>query len=144
MIISTITLGIIWLGAVAAKEHDGTPARYDFIIVGGGTSGLVVANRLSEKPDITVAVIEAGDSVFNNPNVTAATGYGLAFGSDIDWAYQTEHQTYADGQRQTMRAGKAVGGTSTINGNWFASMFRATSVANPSRNDIYTRSRCTD
>ncbi|KAJ5115996.1 hypothetical protein N7456_000344 [Penicillium angulare] len=115
MIVKSITLGIIWLGAVAAKEHE-APARYDFVIVGGGTSGLVVANRLSEKPDITVAVIEAGDSVFNNPNVTTVTGYGLAFDSDIDWAYKTEDQTYADGKKQTMRAGKAIGGTSTING----------------------------
>jgi choline dehydrogenase-like flavoprotein len=116
MIASTITLWIIWLGAVAAKGHDKTPARYDFVIVGGGTSGLVVANRLSEKPDITVAVIEAGDSVLNNPKVSEVSGYGLAFGSEIDWAYQTENQTYAGGQQQTMRAGKAVGGTSTING----------------------------
>ncbi|KAJ5711626.1 hypothetical protein N7488_005782 [Penicillium malachiteum] len=116
MIVLSITFATIWLGAAVAKKHAGPPAQYDFLIVGGGTSGLVVANRLSEKKDITVAVIEAGDSVLHNVNVTTVLGYGLAFGTDIDWAYQTEDQTYADGKKQTMRAGKAIGGTSTING----------------------------
>ncbi|CZR59352.1 related to choline dehydrogenase and related flavoproteins [Phialocephala subalpina] len=89
---------------------------FDYVIVGGGTSGLVIANRLSELANVTVAVIEAGASVFNNPNVTDVGGYGLAFGTDIDWAYQSTNQTYAGGAKQTLRAAKAVGGTSTING----------------------------
>ncbi|KAJ6159400.1 Glucose-methanol-choline oxidoreductase N-terminal [Penicillium chrysogenum] len=101
---------------VDAKDQDGSVSRYDFVIVGGGTSGLVVANRLSEMKGFTVAVIEAGDSVFKNANVSAVTGYGQAFGTEIDWAYQTEDQTYAGGSKQIIRAGKAIGGTSTING----------------------------
>lgn len=116
MLASTLALATLLLGAVDAKNQDGSPSRYDFVIVGGGTSGLVVANRLSEMGDVTVAVIEAGDSVLNNRNVTSIAGYGLSFGSSIDWAYQTEDQKYAGGSKQTMRAGKAIGGTSTING----------------------------
>ncbi|KAJ5623331.1 hypothetical protein N7490_011936 [Penicillium lividum] len=116
MIISTLAVGSMWLGAVVAKKHDTIASSYDFVIVGGGTSGLVLANRLSERRDLTVAVIEAGDSVLNNINVTTPYGYGKAFDTPIDWAYQTEDQKYAGGKKQTMRAGKALGGTSTING----------------------------
>ncbi|KAJ5152788.1 uncharacterized protein N7482_009266 [Penicillium canariense] len=104
------------LGTVQAQNKNESWPHYDFVIVGGGTSGLVLANRLSEKKGVTVAVIEAGDSVFNNHNVTNVAGYGRAFGSHIDWAYQTEEQQYAGGSKQIMRAGKAIGGTSTING----------------------------
>lgn len=56
------------------------------------------------------------EAVYNNPNVTDTAGYGNAFGTDIDWAYQTVDQEYAGNSPQTIRAGKALRGTSTING----------------------------
>lgn len=99
-------------GCKARAEADG----YDYIVVGGGTSGLVVANRLSEDASVSVLVIEAGDSVLTNENVTDANGYGLAFGTEIDYAYPTMPQTFANNLSTPLRAGKALGGTSTING----------------------------
>ncbi|OOF90880.1 GMC oxidoreductase, partial [Aspergillus carbonarius ITEM 5010] len=114
MIIPSLAVAALSVGTVAASHPPSS--KYDFVIVGGGTSGLVVANRLSELNNVTVAVIEVGDSVLNNFNVTDVQGYSLAFNTDIDWAYQTENQTYAGGLKQTIRAGKAIGGTSTING----------------------------
>ncbi|KAL2834369.1 hypothetical protein BDW59DRAFT_46795 [Aspergillus cavernicola] len=115
MLVPSLVVAAFSLGTVAAS-HRVPSSQYDFVIVGGGTSGLVVANRLSELSNVTVAVIEAGDSVLNNYNVTDVLGYSLAFGTEIDWAYQTENQTYAGGLQQTIRAGRAIGGTSTING----------------------------
>ncbi|KAG2416106.1 glucose oxidase precursor [Aspergillus terreus] len=102
--------------AVAAPLSNSTSAKYDYIVIGGGTSGLAVANRLSEDPSVNVLILEAGGSVWNNPNVTNVNGYGLAFGSDIDWQYQSVNQPYGGNISQVLRAGKALGGTSTING----------------------------
>ncbi|KAL4753291.1 hypothetical protein BDW72DRAFT_210463 [Aspergillus terricola var. indicus] len=111
MLIPSLVVGALSLG-VAADSHYDSPFEYDFVVVGGGTSGLVVANRLSELSNVTVAVIEAGSSVLNNFNVTYIEGYSLAFDTEIDWAYQTEKQTYAGDLKQTIRAGKAIGGMS--------------------------------
>ncbi|PWY96131.1 alcohol oxidase [Aspergillus sclerotioniger CBS 115572] len=104
---------LTFLGALSTALAAPT---YDYIVVGGGTSGLVIANRLSENPDVSVLIIEAGGSVLNNYNVTDVDGYGLAFGTDIDWQYETVNQPYAGDLTQTLRAGKALSGTSAING----------------------------
>ncbi|KAL1798058.1 hypothetical protein ACET3X_004664 [Alternaria dauci] len=100
-------------GAGSAWEHS---PRYDYIVVGGGTSGLVVANRLSEDYNVSVAVIEAGGVELYNPNITDTSKYGNAFGTAIDWQYESVPQTFAGNASQIMRAGKALGGTSNING----------------------------
>ncbi|KAJ5165850.1 hypothetical protein N7492_006146 [Penicillium capsulatum] len=111
------SLVLLLAAAVLHASHaTETSSNYDYIVVGGGTSGLVVANRLSELQGINVLVIEAGGSVLNNSNVTSTSGYGKAFGTAIDWAYKTTDQEYGGGTPQTVRAAKALGGTSTING----------------------------
>lgn len=92
------------------------PNIVDYVIVGGGTSGLTIANRLSERPDLTIAVIEAGGDERNNPNVTSVAGFGLAFNTPIDWQYETTAQTHAGNRVIEYHSGKALGGTSTING----------------------------
>ncbi|KAJ5279272.1 hypothetical protein N7478_004644 [Penicillium angulare] len=113
---SLLSLALLPLAAAVPHASRNSETTYDYIVVGGGTSGLVVANRLSELEKVNVLVIEAGGSVYNNPNVTDTAGYGNAFGTDIDWAYETVKQEWGGGTKQTVRAGKALGGTSTING----------------------------
>lgn len=91
-------------------------SEFDFIIVGGGTAGLTLANRLTEFPHVTVAVIEAGGEVNNNPNVTDPNNLFVALGTAIDWQYESANQTHAGDRKIPFSAGKALGGTSTING----------------------------
>lgn len=91
-------------------------SHFDFIVLGGGTAGLVVANRLSEDPSITVAVVEAGSFELDNANVTNTTINGLGKNTRVDWQYKTAPQIYAANETIIYSAGKGVGGSSLING----------------------------
>lgn len=104
------SLSSVYFAAVAAA------AFYDYIILGGGTGGFIIANIFSENSDVSVLIIERGDSVLDNTQVSDPNAYGAAFGSSIDYAYQSTAQQYAGGRVQTPRADRAFGGTSTING----------------------------
>lgn len=92
--------------------------KFDYIIAGGGTCGLLLANRLSADPNITVAVIEPGQDVRNDPNVTDPAKFLSEpfFNTPIDWAYLTVPQTGAANRTLQLHSGKALGGSSTING----------------------------
>ncbi|KAG7284608.1 hypothetical protein NEMBOFW57_009213 [Staphylotrichum longicolle] len=113
---------MVYLAILQALAHTvgrsaaGAVDSFDYIIVGAGTSGLVVANRLSEDPSVTVAVIEPGTDQRDNINVTSTTAFGNSFGTAIDWAYSTTKQHEAGNKELPLHAGKAWGGTSTING----------------------------
>jgi choline dehydrogenase len=89
---------------------------FDYVIVGGGTAGLVLANRLSAFPHVRVAVIEPGGDERTNPDVTNSNAYMKAFSTDVDWMYMSVPQTHAGGRAMEYHSGKAIGGTSTING----------------------------
>lgn len=66
---------------------------YDYIVVGGGTSGLVVATRLTEDPDVRVLVVEAGADKSADPLVlTPALGTSTVGNPDYDWAFRSTPQ----------------------------------------------------
>lgn len=117
----------IHLNKKQLEENDDT--HFDYVILGGGTAGLVIASRLTEDPAITVAVIEAGDFEKNNPNVTSTTGLGLGKNTRVDWQYDTAPQIYAANETIIYSAGKGVGGSSLINGELYIQIIRHANVA---------------
>jgi len=66
--------------------------EFDFVIIGGGTAGLVVANRLTENPDIQVLVLEAGENHIEDLHVKDSSAFGASFGTEADWAFQSGPQ----------------------------------------------------
>lgn len=114
-------LAIAACKAVAASRPL-ADSSFDFIVVGGGTSGLVVANRLSESPDMQVLIIEAGYSALDNENSTFPELSGST--ETIDWRYQSAPQIYAFDRIEPLPGGKGIGGSSLINGlsHWIFSM----------------------
>ncbi|KAF7791621.1 hypothetical protein EIP86_002639 [Pleurotus ostreatoroseus] len=94
------------------------PDAFDYIVIGGGAAGLVLAERLSRDPNITVAVLEAGYLAESDMTLVPEV-YASFIGTSIDWGFSTVPQTHAAGQSVALPRGKALGGTSTVNGMYF-------------------------
>ncbi|GAW27316.1 putative GMC oxidoreductase [Rosellinia necatrix] len=88
----------------------------DYIIIGAGTAGLVLANRLSANQNTTVVMIESGPDDRDNPNVTDPLNRGRNANTPIDWSYESVPQSQLNNRTVEFTAGKLVGGTSMING----------------------------
>jgi choline dehydrogenase len=95
--------------------------RYDFVIVGGGSAGCALANRLSAEPSNRVLVLEAGRpdyrwDVFIHMPAALTFPIGSRF---YDWKYESEPEPHMNGRRIYHARGKVLGGSSSINGMIF-------------------------
>jgi choline dehydrogenase len=91
-------------------------AEYDYIIVGAGSAGCVLANRLTEDPNVRVLVVEAGgkdNSIFLKMPLAWRQ---IWRGPKFNWNYATEPERFLDGRRVALPRGKVLGGSSSING----------------------------
>jgi choline dehydrogenase len=87
---------------------------YDYVIVGAGSAGCVLANRLTEDPDVKVLLVEAGPpDTAEFIHIPAA--FGALFRTQHDWDHMTGYEPHADNRRVYLPRGRMLGGSSSLN-----------------------------
>ena len=87
---------------------------YDYVIVGAGSAGCVLAARLSEDPDVKVAVLEAGGQD-SRPEIAMPIAFPMLLKSSVDWDLFGEEEPGLGGRRLYLPRGKVLGGSGSIN-----------------------------
>ncbi len=87
---------------------------YDYIIVGAGSAGCVLANRLSEDPSVRVLLLEAGGKD-RSLKIKIPAAFPEQFHTKLDWDYATEPEPHVDGRSLFIPRGKVLGGSSSMN-----------------------------
>ncbi len=86
----------------------------DYVIVGAGSAGCVLAARLSEDPSVRVLLLEAGGKAIH-PNVAIPAAFAKQFKTKLDWDYATEPEPACDNRSLYIPRGKGLGGSSSMN-----------------------------
>ncbi len=87
---------------------------YDYVIVGAGSAGCVLANRLSEDPSTRVLLLEAGGKD-RSPNIKIPAAFANQFHTKLDWDFMTEPEPHVDDRSLYIPRGRSLGGSSSMN-----------------------------
>src|SRR3954467_11206959 len=98
-------------GAAPVRQSCG---MYDYVIVGAGSAGCVLANRLTEDPDVRVLLLEAGPPDVSD-NIHVPLGYLKLARTEIDWDYDSAPEPFCGGRRIPLPRGRTLGGSSSRN-----------------------------
>ena len=110
------TNGVNGHSNVLCTAEEFAAQKFDFIVVGGGTAGCVIAARLTEDSNVTVGVIEAGENRLDDKNVLTPSLYPTLIGrKEYDWCMSSVPQPAAGNKVYSMPRGKLLGGSSGIN-----------------------------
>ncbi|WP_309740557.1 GMC family oxidoreductase N-terminal domain-containing protein [Chamaesiphon sp. OTE_20_metabat_361] len=88
--------------------------QYDYIIIGAGSAGCVLANRLTADSDTTVLLLEAGNPD-TKPEIQSPSATLRLLGSEVDWGYFSEPEPSLSNRKIYCPRGKVLGGSSAIN-----------------------------
>ncbi|GAA1706101.1 GMC family oxidoreductase N-terminal domain-containing protein [Microbacterium sediminicola] len=92
----------------------GVAGAHDYVIVGAGSAGAALAGRLSEDPNVTVLLLEAGPAD-TKLEIRIPAAFSKLYRSEVDWNYDTEPQEHLGGRRVFWPRGRVLGGSSSIN-----------------------------
>ncbi|KAI5926223.1 hypothetical protein F4810DRAFT_725930 [Camillea tinctor] len=122
LLLALVLEGILFASSTLAIHvgvRNGLPdlrESYDYIVVGAGISGLVVANRLSENKSVSVLVIEPGELDDRGEDVTVPGNIGLENPGRYEWNLTMAQQEFLDNKTRSFSQGRVVGGGSIMNG----------------------------
>ena len=95
-------------------------SEYDYIVIGAGSAGAIVAARLAEDPAVSVLLLEAGGrdrtTLVRKPGMISLVQQVKQLKEKLDWGFSTAPQSNLNGRRITYPRGKVVGGSSSVNG----------------------------